>query len=60
MTFGILMQIFYDGPSDGYSIIGQGNIANVLSQKSEDRRTIFEEAAGISKYKYKKIRFFSS
>ncbi|MBE6632670.1 MAG: chromosome segregation protein SMC, partial [Ruminococcaceae bacterium] len=40
---------------NGYSIISQGNIANVLSQKSEERRTIFEEAAGISKYRYKKI-----
>ncbi len=39
---------------DGYSIIGQGQIDSVLSQKSEDRRQIFEEAAGISKYKYKK------
>ncbi len=39
---------------DGYSIISQGQIDSVLSQKSEDRRQIFEEAAGISKYKYKK------
>ena len=34
---------------DGYSIIGQGRIAEILSQKSADRRQIFEEAAGISK-----------
>ncbi|MEG1441765.1 MAG: chromosome segregation protein SMC, partial [Oscillospiraceae bacterium] len=39
---------------DGYSIIGQGKIDNILSSKSEDRRQIFEEAAGISKYKYRK------
>lgn len=38
----------------GYSIIGQGRIAEIISQKSEDRRVIFEEAAGISKYRYKK------
>ena len=38
----------------GYSIIGQGKIAEIISQKSEDRRIIFEEAAGISKYRYKK------
>ena len=40
---------------DGYSIIGQGKIDSVLSTKSEDRRQIFEEAAGISKYKYRKL-----
>ncbi len=40
---------------DGYSIIGQGKIDSILSTKSEDRRQIFEEAAGISKYKYRKI-----
>ncbi len=39
---------------DGYSIIGQGQIDNILSTKSEDRRQIFEEASGISKYKYRK------
>ena len=39
---------------EGYSIIGQGKIAEIISKKSEDRRTIFEEAAGISKFKYKK------
>ena len=39
---------------EGYSVIGQGRIAEMLSKKSEDRRTIFEEAAGISKYRYKK------
>lgn len=38
---------------DGYSIIGQGKIDSILSTKSEDRRQIFEEAAGISKYNTK-------
>ncbi len=40
---------------DGYSIIGQGRIDEILSNKSEDRRNIFEEAAGIVKYKSRKI-----
>lgn len=39
---------------DGYSVIGQGRIADVLSAKSEDRRQMLEEAAGISKYRYRK------
>lgn len=39
---------------EGYSVIGQGKIAEILSRKSEDRRNIFEEAAGIAKYRYKK------
>lgn len=39
---------------EGYSVIGQGKISEVLSQKSEERRSIFEEAAGISKYRYQK------
>ncbi|MBQ3065867.1 MAG: chromosome segregation protein SMC [Clostridia bacterium] len=39
---------------EGYSIIGQGKIAEILSRKSDERRAIFEEAAGIAKYKYKK------
>lgn len=39
---------------DGYSIIGQGRIDEILSNKSEDRRNIFEEAAGIIKYKARK------
>lgn len=39
---------------DGYSIIGQGKIDEILSNKPEDRRSIFEEAAGITKYKSKK------
>lgn len=36
---------------DGYSMIGQGQVDHILSNKSEDRRRIFEEAAGIQKYK---------
>ena len=39
---------------DGYSMIGQGRISEILSSKSEDRRQIFEEAAGISKFRYRK------
>lgn len=39
---------------DGYSIIGQGRIDEILSVKSVDRREIFEEAAGISKFRYRK------
>lgn len=40
---------------DGYSIIGQGKIDSIVSSKGEDRREIFEEAAGISRYRYRKI-----
>ena len=39
---------------DGYSVVGQGKIDEIISQKPEERRVIFEEAAGISKYKYRK------
>ncbi len=39
---------------DGYSMIGQGNVAQILSTKAEDRRTFFEEAAGVSKFKHRK------
>ncbi|MCC8169154.1 MAG: chromosome segregation protein SMC [Oscillospiraceae bacterium] len=39
---------------DGYSIIGQGNVSQIVSTKAEDRRSLFEEAAGVSKYKYRK------
>ena len=39
---------------DGYSMIGQGNVSQILSTKAEDRRTFFEEAAGVSKYKHRK------
>ena len=40
---------------DGYSMIGQGKIDNIISSKSGERRDIFEEASGISKYRYRKI-----
>ena len=39
---------------DGYSIIGQGKIADIVSNKSTDRREVFEEAAGISRFRYRK------
>lgn len=39
---------------DGYSLIGQGKIADIVSNKTESRREIFEEAAGIVKYRSKK------
>ena len=39
---------------EGYSIIGQGKIAEIISKKSDERRNIFEEAAGISKYRHRK------
>ena len=39
---------------DGYSIVGQGKIAEIVSSKGDERRQIFEEAAGISKYRYRK------
>ncbi len=39
---------------DGYSIIGQGRVAEIVSSKSGERRDIFEEAAGISKFRWKK------
>ncbi len=39
---------------DGYSIIGQGRIGDIVASKSEERREIFEEAAGIAKYRFRK------
>ena len=39
---------------DGYSIIGQGRIAEMVSRKSEERRSTFEDASGIARYRYKK------
>ena len=39
---------------EGYSLIGQGRIEDLLSNQSDDRRAIFDEAAGIAKFKYKK------
>ena len=40
---------------EGYTIIGQGRVMEIVNAKPEDRRSIFEEAAGITKYKHKKI-----
>lgn len=39
---------------DGYSMIGQGKIDSIVASKSEERREIFEEASGISRYRYRK------
>lgn len=39
---------------DGYSVIGQGRIAEIVAAKSTERREIFEEACGIAKYRYRK------
>ena len=51
-----VQEIFLDTGigKDGYSIIGQGKIDEILSNKSEERRAIFEEASGIMKYKTRK------
>ena len=51
-----IVELFMDTGigKDGYSIIGQGKIDEILSNKSEDRRHIFEEAAGIVKYRTRK------
>ena len=51
-----VLELFMDTGigKDGYSIIGQGKIDEILSNKSEDRRHIFEEAAGIVKYRARK------
>ena len=51
-----ILELFMDTGigRDGYSIIGQGKIDQILSNKSEDRRNVFEEAAGIVKYKTRK------
>jgi chromosome segregation protein len=48
-----IQQLFMDTGvgRDGYSIIGQGRVDEILSARSEDRRHVFEEAAGISKFK---------
>lgn len=45
---------------EGYSLIGQGKIDNILSNKSEERRGVFEEAAGITKFKSKKKEALNS
>ena len=51
-----ILELFMDTGigKDGYSIIGQGKIDQILSNKSEDRRNVFEEAAGIVKFKTRK------
>jgi chromosome segregation protein len=51
-----ILELFMDTGigRDGYSIIGQGKIDEILSNKSEDRRHIFEEAAGIVKYRVRR------
>ena len=51
-----ILELFMDTGigKDGYSIIGQGKIDEILSNKSEDRRNVFEEAAGIVKFKTRK------
>ena len=50
-------QLFFDTGIgvDGYSVIGQGQVDNILSGKVEERRAIFEEASGIMKYKTRKV-----
>ena len=52
-----ILELFMDTGigKDGYSIIGQGKIDEILSNKSEERRHIFEEAAGIVKYRTRKV-----
>lgn len=41
---------------DGYAIVGQGRIAEIVGAKSTERREIFEEASGIAKYRYRKMK----
>lgn len=52
-----ITNLLYDSGlgKDGYSIIGQDQVGKILSSKPEDRRSIFEDAAGISKYKSRKV-----
>lgn len=51
-----LLEVFMDTGlgRDGYSLISQGQIGEIVSARSEDRREIFEEAAGISKHRYRR------
>lgn len=53
-----IVELFLDSGlgREAYSIIGQGKIEEILSSKSDDRRLIFEEAAGVLKYKTRKIQ----
>ena len=50
-----IVELFFDTGigKEGYSIIGQGQIEQILSGKPEERRELFDEAAGIVKYKKK-------
>ena len=52
-----ILELFMDTGvgKEGYSIIGQGRIDEILSIKSEDRRALFEEAAGIVKFKNRRM-----
>ncbi len=52
-----VLELFMDTGigKDGYSLIGQGKIDEIISTRSEDRRELFEEAAGIVKYKTRKL-----
>ncbi|MFA6860216.1 MAG: chromosome segregation protein SMC [Clostridia bacterium] len=52
-----IIDLLYDSGlgRDGYSIIGQGKVEEIISAKPENRRAIFEEASGISKFKSRKI-----
>ena len=51
-----IVSLFYDTGvgREGYSIIGQGKIAEIVSAKDSDRREIFEEAAGIAKFRFRR------
>lgn len=53
-----IVDLFLDSGlgKEAYSIIGQGKVEEILSSKSEDRRVIFEEAAGVLKYKTRKMQ----
>lgn len=52
-----ITDLLYDSGvgKDGYSIIGQGKVEEIISSKPEDRRSIFEEATGIAKFKARKV-----
>ncbi len=52
-----IRDILYDSGigKDGYSIIGQGRVEEIIQSKPEERRAIFEEAAGIAKFKARKV-----
>ena len=52
-----ITELFYDTGvgKDGYSIVGQGRVDDILNNKPEERRLVFEEATGIMKYKMRKL-----